>query len=656
MVQSFPLFYTRINLWASIRFPALLLALTLSISMAPAACPAESESPAPAPPRIVSGKTYESFRVKLEPADKEVLRAIRTAIGSPEEKLPSEIDIKALLGRSTLPHNAWGFAITLYQPGNQRLVVIRVKHQPEKDIIEAVKGIRQHKRFSTFAVDDRKRCRIQIDFLFPKPYSFDMRRASENALDSTRFEFGVDGLVVKADRKNPLYFLPGDAFVKSILGFNQLDRFLRKSLDVDSKIPLEYEVFQSQSHVSFENDWLPLYRGYPVTEPVGVKEVEDAVHNALEHLIRYQEKDGRFLYYYDAATDSLRNHEHPNRDTAKDAYYNIIRHCGVLIFIMKYHERYRDERIPPRVRLALWHALKSTVVYNLPDGQEAAYVLDNNKGKLGGSGILLHVLMEYQRISGDKVFAPYGERLVRHLLQEILPGGEFRYYSIYLGKPVPPEENSRYFGFYYPGEAVVGLAGYLRFGNPSEGFRKQIVDKLHHALKFLVHDRPKIYKDLFTSLPQDSWLVMGINSLWSLPEFRKDDYKAFAFATNEQTVQHMYTAEDALYPDYPGAFYYQYGDHPYPDGARAEGLVAAYELAKKTGDEQRAKKFHAALKASIKSIYLLVNTEKSVYSAPNPEKALGGIRFKLTRQWFRIDTTGHPAHVFIDFIPEWGRY
>ncbi len=40
----------------------------------------------------------------------------------------------------------------------------------------------------------------------------------------------------------------------------------------------------------------------------------------------------------------------------------------------------------------------------------------------------------------------------------------------------------------------------------------------------------------------------------------------------------MYTEANALYPDYVGSFYYHYGDHPYPDGARAEGLLAAPTL------------------------------------------------------------------------------
>jgi hypothetical protein len=91
-----------------------------------------------------------------------------------------------------------------------------------------------------------------------------------------------------------------------------------------------------------------------------------------------------------------------------------------------------------------------------------------------------------------------------------------------------------------------------------------------------------------------------------------------------------------------GSFYYRYGDHPYPDGARAEGLLAAYQLALKVGDEAR----HNVRMATLR----LCNTPESMYSAANPERAIGGIRFKLTRQWFRIDTIQHVASFYLKVL------
>ena len=45
------------------------------------------------------------------------------------------------------------------------------------------------------------------------------------------------------------------------------------------------------------------------------------------------------------------------------------------------------------------------------------------------------------------------------------------------------------------------------------------------------------------------------------------------------------------------------------------------------------------------------DTCDSVYSAPNPERTIGGIRFKLTRQWLRIDTIQHVVSFYLKFLP-----
>ena len=163
------------------------------------------------------------------------------------------------------------------------------------------------------------------------------------------------------------------------------------------------------------------------------------------------------------------------------------------------------------------------------------------------------------------------------------------------------------------------------------------------ALHFLLVERPKIYAKHFQSLPSDSWLMMAINELWDIPEMREEAYKEFVFQDADTMVDHMYTASDALYPDYVGSFYYGYGDHPFPDGARAEGLMGALELAIKTKNEPQRKKYYEAMKAITWSTMHLANTPESTYAVPNPALTIGGIRFKWTRQWFRIDTLQHVA-------------
>ena len=81
--------------------------------------------------------------------------------------------------------------------------------------------------------------------------------------------------------------------------------------------------------------------------------------------------DGRFTYYYDAAADSHRDHEHPGRDPQTNPYYNLLRHCGV-ITLLRWREHYqastaagtapdRDQRPPESFTTALTEAIESGI-------------------------------------------------------------------------------------------------------------------------------------------------------------------------------------------------------------------------------------------------------------------------------------------------------
>ena len=69
--------------------------------------------------------------------------------------------------------------------------------------------------------------------------------------------------------------------------------------------------------------------------------------------------------------------------------------------------------------------------------------------------------------------------------------------SLGLGKPL-------LFSFYYPGEAIVGLAGYLKHVCCSEAECVLITERLHRALRFLIFERPQKYPQHFAPLPSDS--------------------------------------------------------------------------------------------------------------------------------------------------------
>ena len=89
------------------------------------------------------------------------------------------------------------------------------------------------------------------------------------------------------------------------------------------------------------------------------------------------------------------------------------------------------------------------------------------------------------------------------------------------------------------------------------------------------------------------------------------------------------------------------GDHYYLSGPRSEGLIAGYYLAHYLKDDELA---DFLLKACIKSAFcqfqLSIN-EVNNFAHLNPKKSVGGIKFKATRQWLRIDAVQHSACFFM---------
>ncbi len=631
------------------------------------------------------------------------------------EPIRAEGCVASLFQASDLPKSLWGCAVALYQPATPRILVVRVMQATAfENVRAAINQVMRHDRFDEFTIRDANRCRMQVDLIMDEPDPVALSELSDavlpdgnlineqqvfNGIDAappwqvqvistwsedtprklTRFEMGVDGLRIVTEAKRR-YFLPGDAFVHSILGIGQLRRHIQRLFPGVPIDQLTYSRFRSLSFVSGTEpgSWLPLYRGLPPVPDVNEASLGRAASAGAKWIADNLRADGRFMYYYDAATDTGRDHEHPTRNWKTDPYYNLLRHGGGVITLLLEEQlrqaqggrtscsadhvsegkQHRGAGLPLHVsdqrRRVIEQAndflVRQLVDYQTSDDRPAAYALYNQKAKLGGSGVSLYSLALYQRLFHDDRYADAAQRLALHLVSEINQQGEFRYYHIYLGQPVGWEDNQRYFSFYYPGEAILGLSQYCQHVCRSADERHEIYAKMHLALRFLLRDRPRLHAPHYKSLPADSWLMMGLTDLWSVAEFRRDEYQQFVFDDADQMVRLMYTEANALYPDYVGSFYYHYGDHPYPDGARAEGLLAAYQLALTVGDRQRSKRYREACVKVAAATFRLCNTPESMYSAANPERAIGGIRFKLTRQWFRVDTIQHVASFYLKLL------
>ncbi len=556
--------------------------------------------------------------------------------------------------------------ITLFQAGRKPLRYGSRRATLEETVNRDLTKIREHKRFSEFDISDPQKCRILLEFVIEKKLT-DLNHIQSDKMNEHRFEIGVNGLELKNVFTNEaIFYMPTDAVVNSQLSLNQALITIIKKTPIGKmtnknpeRIKLlaesdEYELYllRTRAFVTFHDSVIPIYRGNLLYEHFSYDVLLMQFIKTSDWLVENMYDDGRFLYYYDCAEDNFKDHEHPNRKP-DNLYYNDLRHCGGAITLLKAYIQTKNEKYLTAAKKAIDFTVSISKEHDV-NGNQAYFVYYNNKGKLGGTGLALIMMMQYRIITGDKSYDSYIKGFVYHLLSRMCESGEFMGYYIHPqyhnGEPLiemSDEERKATFSFYYPGEALLGLALFLNNFKDDTVLNNLVRDKSKKALDWIVNERPKLYSDLFTDLPSDAWLMQAIDEFCNDQEFRKPDYINFVFTDAQSMMDRMYKADETPYLDYEGGFYYNFGDHYYPDGARSEGLVSAYYLAKKLGNMDFAKKVLEACMLAAKSQFSLFNCEEYTFSHQNPKRSENGIRFKNTRQWVRVDSVQHVACFFI---------
>lgn len=591
------------------------------------------DSPHTRMPAFASGSAEQAFGDALVQALRKPDAALAGAIGQ--------------FAATAFPQDGARMALVLYAPGHARILVSRAG-SPHAGLSQTIQRLAQHPRCAEMLEADG--LRIQMDCIGTPPAPMDLRKVGMSLRGERHFEVGVEGIELMTAAGRRHLFLPGDAYVYSIMSMQQLRQHLKARYGDDTVDSASCGRFRSDSYLWDGHRWQRLYRGIPLVGPLKRHKLDAALELAVDHIQREQKPNGRYLYYYDAASDSERDHEHPTRDPDVNPYYNILRHCGGALTCLYRDQLQGGNATLGGVRQAIDYLLEQARTY-ATEGGEAAYIYSERKAKLGGSGLALYLLAEYELASGDDRYRPWAERIARHLLGQITASGEFIYYSIYLDEPIDEAKNSNYFSFYYPGEAICGLARYLHLVGPD--VQAPFFEALHRALHYLIHVRPSARASEYTAVPSDAWLMMGIKELWDFEPMQRIEYLEFVLQDARQMIAQMYRVDSAPYPDYAGGFFYEFGDYPYSDGARMEGLMGAYQLALKAGEHTAATNLWPALCLGAWATLHLVNTPDATYAAPNRLRSLGGIRFKYTRQWFRIDTIQHVASFYARLLRHW---
>lgn len=549
--------------------------------------------------------------------------------------------------------------ITLFQKGVKPIRWGSRKKTLAESLARVTEKLRSKPQFAEFAVADPGLCRILFEVVTAE-FPCDPKQTTIIHLNENRLEPGLHGLKFRYGGRL-YYYMPTDAVTNSLMTINQVYNHLAKRTGIAKEtnriservammraLSTEHAIITSFACVSYEDRVLPLYRGYPVPVLFSREQLRNCIVASTEWMLNNMRPNGQFLYYYDGLTGSEIDFQHPNM--TDPPYYNILRHSGGTITLLRAFELTGEQKFLEGARASI-EFFFSVIREHGYQGQYACYPFFNKKSKLGGAGIGLVALLHYYRLSGDPQYRKYIDGLVQHILSRVSETGEMIGYFIHplfnnSREIIDPDEQTKkeLFSFYYPGEALLGLALYLLFiPDIDPHLRDMVLAKSKSALDFLIHVRPKKYHYLFEALPADGWLMQAIEEWVKIEGFQEQAYIDFVFNDAQAMIDHMYQEHDSPYFDYVGSFYYHYGEHAYPDGARCEGLTAACYLARYLGHEQRAVYFMKYLRKAAKNLLYTFNTPESCYAHCNPEKSSNSFRFKLTRQWMRVDSVQHAA-------------
>ena len=589
-----------------------------------------------------------------------VLQRVRKSLITGENLSITDLDLSDIINFDRAETLVY---ITLFQSG-QKFIRYGSKRQDFQSTLNRdVEMLRKNKKFSDFDVSDEVKCRIMLEYVIDR-HPVSPAKLNSVRFDNSRFEIGINGLELRKDGIS-YYYMPTDAITLSHMGLRSvLETLVRKTpiaklsnsrskrLEILSQSKdYEYYLFRSRAFITYKNDCIPLYRGNVRYTEFSYDVLYNQVIKSADWLFANMYDDGRFLYYYDCCDDTYKDHEHPTRPE-NNLYYNDLRHCGGIIALIRAYELTSDEKYIKAAKKAVDWSISISKSHDTQWGK-GYYAFYNRKAKLGGTGVLLVAMMQYRSFTGDKSYDEYIKGYTRHVMSRVYKNGEILGYYIHPqfqnGQPLinmTDEERKETFSFYYPGEALLGLALFANNFLDDEDLAKEVRKIGKKALDWIVDERPHIYADLFTALPSDAWLMQAIEEWCKDKDFQKQNYINFVFTDAATMVEKTYRHDDSPYIDYEGGYYYEYGDHYFPDGARSEGLIAAYYLAKYLNMNNLAEKLLNACKRVAMCQFHLFNDEINNYSHKNPERSLNSIRFKATRQWVRVDSIQHVSCFF----------
>jgi len=313
----------------------------------------------------------------------------------------------------------------------------------------------------------------------------------------------------------------------------------------------------------------------PADETASSADVERAIREAGDYLIRHCRSSGRFVYrsYLDGRE--------------ADAKYNLLRHAGSIYALTQYYDQTKSEdALGTVIRASRWLCAEFVGPVDARDGLLAVWTRPERLGhkkpwgtaqaKLGGAGLALLALQRVESRAPGTVPAATLSGLARFI--EFMQFEDGRFCSKYL--PGTGRADS-WVSLYYPGEAILALLTYCRQSRDSRWF--EIAARgMGHLCRTRIVDG---------EVPPDHWALLATEPLLaSSGEAVATPVKRDGFLDHARRICRLMLAtqnHDPAKPALLGGF--TNDGRTCPTAIRLEGLLAAYRYLPETDVELRSR-------------------------------------------------------------------
>jgi len=312
---------------------------------------------------------------------------------------------------------------------------------------------------------------------------------------------------------------------------------------------------------------------------------------------------------------------------------NMIRQWMASVALARIGRYFEDKDATARALLNIRYNLKKFCARK----ENLEFIYFGDEANLGAAALAALAIREHPEAGNLEQTERRLRNTVEHLWHE---DGSFTSFLI------PPGENRNQ--NFYPGEALVYLAGrYAEEADPA------LLDRIK---KSVAHYREWHLKNRNPAFVP--WHVMAYETVWM--QTREAGLRDWIFEMSDWLCG-LQVADSTTWPDIAGRFYdperQHFGrPHSSATGVYLEGMIAAWRVARDSGDTSRLERYRSSIVRGLRSLMQLeFSDETDMFYISERGKVAGGLRTTVYNNEIRVDNVQHGLMAILqimrDFSP-----